>query len=88
MRTVILYHPQSEFAGLAEDFKREFETRHPETKVELLSLETVPGSEMAQLYDIVRYPAILVVAGDGSLQKMWQDRPWPLIDEVFAYASR
>jgi hypothetical protein len=37
---------------------------------------------------VVRYPAILVVAEGGGLQKMWQDRPWPLIDEVFAYASR
>jgi hypothetical protein len=41
---------------------------------------------MAKLYDIVRYPAILAVANDGSLQKMWQDMPWPLMDEVAAYS--
>jgi hypothetical protein len=87
MRTVILYHPNQEFAGLAEDFKRDFEHRHPDTKVELVSLETVEGSEMAKLYDVVRYPAILVVAEGGGLQKMWQDQPLPLMDEVFGYSS-
>jgi hypothetical protein len=88
MRTIILYHPNSEFVGLAEDFKHEFQSRHPDYKVEFVSLETVEGSEMAKLYDVVRYTAILVVAEGGGLQKMWQDRPFPLIDEVFAYASR
>jgi len=87
MRVIILYHPNQEFAGLAEDFKRDFESRHQDRKVELVSLETVEGAEMAKLYDVVRYPAIMVVANDGRLQKFWQDRPWPLMDEVAAYAS-
>lgn len=87
MRIVILYHPNQEFAGLAEDFKRDFEARHQDRKAELVSLETVEGAELAKLYDVVRYPAILVIAEGGGLQKMWQDRPWPLMDEVSAYAS-
>jgi hypothetical protein len=85
MRAVILYHPNQEFAGLAEDFKRDFEARHQDRKIELLSLETVNGDEMAKLYDVVRYPAILVIASDGQLQKVWQDKPLPLMDEVAAY---
>lgn len=87
MRTVILYHPKSEQAGPAETFKHDFEARHHGRKVELVSLETIQGSEMAKLYDIVRYPAILVVARDGSLQKLWQDWPWPPMDEVYSYSS-
>ena len=87
MRAVILYHPKSEQAAPAENFKREFESRHHGKKIELVSLETVEGSEMAKLYDIVRYPAILVIALDGSLQKLWQDQPWPLMDEVYSYSS-
>jgi hypothetical protein len=87
MRVVILYHPNQEFAGLAEDFKRDFEARHKDREIELVSLETIEGAEMAKLYDVVRYPAILAVADDGQLQKLWQDRPLPLIDEVSAYAQ-
>jgi hypothetical protein len=85
MRTVILYHPQSEFTGKVEDFKRDFEARHPDKKVELISLETVEGADMAKIYDVVRYPAILVIGPGGSLQKFWQDQPFPLMDEVLAY---
>jgi hypothetical protein len=85
MRAVILYHPNSEFAGMAQDYKRDFENRNTGKKIDLVSLDEAAGSDMAALYDIVRYPAILVVAGDGGLQKMWQDRPWPTFDEVAAY---
>jgi hypothetical protein len=86
MRTVILFHPNAEFAGVVEDFKHDFEQRHPDRKVDLISLETVEGAEMAKLYDVVRYPAILVIANDGQLQKFWQDQPFPLMDEVASYS--
>lgn len=85
MKAVILYHPNQEFGGLAEDFKRDFESRMKGREIELVSLETVAGADMAKLYDVVRYPAILVISDSGGLQKLWQDRPLPMIDEVAAY---
>lgn len=87
MRIVIIYHPKEEFAGMAEDYQRDFERSHHGKKIETISLDTVEGSEMAKLYDVVRYPALLALGPDGSLQKLWQDRPWPLMDEVSAYAD-
>jgi hypothetical protein len=87
MRTAIVYHPNQEFAGVVEDFKRDFESRHPDKKVELVSLETVEGAELAKLYDVVRYPAILVISESGNLQKLWQNQPLPLMDEVAAYSQ-
>jgi len=87
MRTVILYHPNSDKAGMAEDYKRDFEKRHQGKKIDMLSLETVEGAEMAKLYDVVRYPAILAIGPDGVLLALWQDQPWPLMDEVSAYAT-
>ena len=87
MKVVILYHPNREYAGLAEDYARDYHRLHQDRpKIELTSLESVQGSELAKLYDIVRYPAILAVANDGSLQKLWQDIPWPLMEEVAAYS--
>lgn len=86
MRTLVLYHPKSEFAGKVEEFQHEFQGRHPDKKVELISLETKEGAEMAQTYDVVRYPAIMVLGPNGELQKFWQDQPFPLVDEVAAYA--
>lgn len=87
MRTVILYHPNSEQAALAEPFKHDYEARHYGFKIELVSLETIEGAAMARTYDIVRYPAILVINTDGSFQQLWQDQPWPPIEEVFSYSS-
>ena len=72
---------------MAEDYAKEFHNRHQDKKIELVSLDTTEGAEMARLYDIVRNPAILAIANDGGLQKMWQDQPWPLMDEVSAYSS-
>jgi hypothetical protein len=41
---------------------------------------------MATLYDIVRYPAIMVLRSDGAMQKAWEGIELPLIDEVQSYA--
>lgn len=87
MKVAVLYHPKTEQQGIAEDFARDYRARHHGSELELISLETVEGAELAKLYDIVRYPAILVTTDDGRLQKFWQD-DIPLIDEVAAYASQ
>lgn len=87
MRTVILYHPNSEQAGPAETFKHDYEQRHYGYKIELVSLETTEGAEMARTYDVTRYPAILVVGESGGFIQMWQDAPWPPIEEVFSYSA-
>ena len=44
------------------------------------------GSATATLYDIMRYPAILVLQNDGYLQKSWEGEQFPLMDEIFSYA--
>ena len=88
MRTVILYHPNSEFAGLAQDYARDYHRKYASApEIELLSLDTKEGAQLAELYDIVRYPALLVTGPEGQLQKFWQDQPWPLMDEVAAFSG-
>jgi hypothetical protein len=88
MRTVILYHPKDEFAGMAEDYARDFHRKYAaKPEIKLVSLDEVEGTQMAELYDVVRFPALLAVGPDSQLQKMWQDQPWPLLDEVAAYSA-
>lgn len=84
MKAVILYRPQSEFARPAEEYIREFESRRGKT-IELVSLDTVEGADMAHLYDIVQYPALLVIRDDGQILKAWQGARLPLMDEVAGY---
>lgn len=85
MRLVMLYRPGSDKAGLAEDYAAEYARRNPGKKIELLSLDTVAGAEMAKLYGVTNNPAILTISTDGILLQMWQDEHLPLMDELNFY---
>ncbi len=69
---------------MVEDFASEFE-RYKSKRLELLSLETVEGADLARLYDVTIYPTVLAMAESGSLQRMWQGLPLPLMDELSYY---
>lgn len=86
MKAYALYHPESEFYRSVEEFAHDFE-RTRGIKVELLSLETKEGADMARLYGVMQYPAILAVRNDGQLMKIWEGPIMPLMDEVSAYTS-
>lgn len=83
---IVLYHPRSEHSGLVEDFASEFE-RYKSKRLELISLETIEGSDLARIYDATAYPTVLAMSEDGSLQRMWQGLPLPLMDEISYFYS-
>jgi hypothetical protein len=85
---MILYRPNSEYGRVTEDFIHEYQTRYQSHSLEILNIDTREGMAIADLYDIVQYPAILVVQNDGTIQKAWQGESLPLMDEVASYASR
>ncbi len=82
----MLYQPGSDKAGLAEDYAAEYSRLHPGKKIELVSLDTVAGDEMAKLYGVSNNPAILTITDDGTMLQMWQDEHLPLFDELDFYA--
>lgn len=84
---MILYHPKSDHGGRVEDYAHEYHRFHDDRQLELISLETRQGWDMAKLYDVTRYPAVLAIAQDGSLQKIWQDDQLPLMRELDTYSS-
>lgn len=65
------------------DFQRRYDIGR---KIEMVSLNTRDGAATASLYDVVAYPAIMVLADDGSLVNIWQGMPLPLMDDVAGYA--
>lgn len=68
-----------------EDYAHEYQRLHDDRKLELVSLETKEGWEMAKLYDVTSYPAVLAIAGDGTLQKLWQAEQLPQNNELDFY---
>lgn len=87
MKILVLYRPNSEHSRIIDEFIHDYQRRHQSDRLEALSLDTRDGSATATLYDVVQYPAILVIKGDGSVQKVWQGEALPLMDEVAAYAT-
>lgn len=60
--------------------------RHADVKLEVINVDTREGAALASLYDVMQYPAILVLQTDGYAQKIWQGDELPLMDEVTSYA--
>jgi hypothetical protein len=87
MKVLILYRPNSEHGRLVEEFIHDFQARHQSDHLEVLNIDTRDGSATAALYDVMEYPAILVLQSDGGVQKIWQGGTLPLMDEVAAYAT-
>jgi hypothetical protein len=86
MKIIALYRPNSEFARNVEEYAHDFERQRGKT-IKLVSLDTPEGSEMARLYDIVQYPALIALSNDGQLLRDWQGSQLPLMDEIAAYSD-
>lgn len=87
MRVLILYHERSEHGGLVADYVAEFK-KYKRKTIELISLETAEGDDLAVLYGITQYPAVLVTSDNGSMQRLWQGPPMPLMDELSYYTNQ
>lgn len=86
MRVIVLSRSKSEHATLVDEFIENYRSRANDTPIELIDIDSREGDSVARLYDVVRYPAIVVIRSvDGVLQKMWQGAEFPLIDELQAY---
>lgn len=86
MKVLVLYRPNSEHGRRVEEFIHDFQRRHQGERLEVLNIDSRDGSATASLYDVMQYPAILVLQTDGYPQKVWQGEQLPLMDEVASYA--
>ena len=86
MKVLVLYRPNSEHGRLVEDFIHDYQARQHSGKLEVINIDTREGMATASLYDIVQYPAILVVRPDGGIVQTWQGEVLPLMSEVASYA--
>lgn len=82
---VILYRPRAEYATAVESFVHDYQVRHGSAKLELVNVDHREGIALASLYDIMQFPAIMALAGDGTLLQLWEGPQLPLMDEVASY---
>ena len=85
MKVLVLYRPNSEHGRLIEEFIHDYKVRYQDTPMEVLNIDTREGSATATLYDVLQYPAILVLQTNGSVQKIWEGSALPRFDDVASY---
>ena len=87
MKVLVLYRPNSEHGRSVETFIRDFRYQHEANanKLDVQDVDSRDGVATASLYDVMQYPAILVLGDDGSLMKSWEGNQLPLMDEVIGY---
>lgn len=83
----IIYRPNSETSSAAEAYANQFE-REFSAQIKLIDQDSKDGIRFSQLYDIMQFPALVVVQEDGALVNMWTDRDkWPTLSELSFYSQ-
>ena len=87
VKVLVLYRPDSEHGRNVEAFIRDFKYQHEAdaNRLEVLNIDTRDGTATASLYDVLEYPAVLVLSDDGSLVKSWVGEHLPLMDDIAGY---
>lgn len=87
MKVLVLYRPESDHRARIEEFISNFGANNSfSSKIDVINVDSREGVSVASLYDVMRYPAVLVVRDDGIMQKLWQGiDEIPLVNEVQGY---
>ncbi len=85
MKVLVLYKPQSEHSRATEAFHDDFSKVYPDIMLDLMDVDSVEGVTKAELYDILEYPAIMIISNDGQLIKAWIGTGFPSSGEVASY---
>ena len=84
MRVAVLYRSRSEQERKVLEFERDY-AHITGRQLSLMDVNTRDGWSMASLYDVVQYPAVLAIADDGQLIRLWEGENLPLMNEVMYY---
>lgn len=89
MRIIMLYRPDSEHARSAESYMADYERFHPDKHIEVHNVDSREGADLASLYGVMTYPAIVAAKDDGQMQQVWQGiDTLPLMNDLAYYAQQ
>lgn len=83
---MVFYKTESDYARAVTDFMRDLK-RQTGYEIEEVDPDSIEGAHLCRAYDIVEYPTMLAINGEGSMETMWRGLPLPTISEVGYYAS-
>ncbi len=81
MRVVCVWREGEDYSRMVEEWITAFERRTGK-EIESISPDGRDGSDFCRTYDVVEYPTIMALGGDGAVLAEWRGRQLPLFDEV------
>jgi len=87
MRVFCLYRPNTDHERPVTELNAELK-RRMNLELELISMDTAEGDQIARVYDIMQFPAVLAVDSSGVLHKAWAEGNLPLINELSYYLQQ
>ena len=87
MKVLIFYRPASEHARAVDEFVHEFQRRYSDHELTLIDIDSVAGSQQAEIYDIVQYPCVIATTDSGASLQRWDSGLMPLLNEVAYFAN-
>lgn len=67
----------------------DFQRFHPGETIESFSIDSIEGSEMARLYGVMEYPAVLAMKSDGQMLQVWTGvDKLPLMNDLAYFAQQ
>lgn len=88
MKVLIFYRQDSEQRRAVDEFIHEFNRRYPDRELTLIDVDSVQGSQQADVYDVVQYPTAIATNDDGGTLQRWDPGQMPLMNEVAYFANQ
>lgn len=87
MRAICLYKRETDYGREVEEYLTDLNRMGAKIEVEAVDPETYEGESLARAYDVVRYPAILIIADNGMMVESFIGLPLPEMEEVAYYLN-
>ncbi|MBQ8984952.1 hypothetical protein IJ076_00105 [Candidatus Saccharibacteria bacterium] len=84
MRIVCVFKEGRDYSRTVTDYLEDFYRR---TGHQIETMDPDESTNFCEAYDIVEYPTILAIDGNGAVASTWKGMPLPLFDEISYYAS-
>ncbi|MBR3230938.1 hypothetical protein IKF73_02860 [Candidatus Saccharibacteria bacterium] len=82
MRVVCVYRDNQDYSRSVTEWLENFR-RQTGHAIETINPDQNPG--FCEAYDVVEYPTIMALGGQGEVRASWRGRDLPLINEVLFY---
>ena len=84
MRVICIYKDKEDYTRNVEEWLENFRRQ---TGYEIETMNPDKNTGFCEAYDIVEYPTILALGGNGEVRESWRGRELPLINEVLFYLT-